>query len=316
MKNKSKALPLTITLGSILLVFCLLLTILWNFVLIYNFSKIEELSGPIKDYSGYFQWIILFIGSFFFIVIIVGVTLFMIFLARQIVQNQLQKNFIDSVTHELKTPLTSLKLYIETLKKHELSKDKKDFFLNTMLKDVDRLDNLVNHVLEAAKLENIHKNYKFKELDLQSLISGCAESIISRYNISQDAISLNVEPLMIKSDPVALQLIIMNLLDNAVKYSNENIKVIVAANTSKDQKVDITIQDFGEGIPKSELKNIFRRFYRTAEHLSGNKKGSGLGLFIVNETIKNIKGKIEVYSEGKGKGTLFRISLPSDKEYA
>jgi two-component system phosphate regulon sensor histidine kinase PhoR len=313
--SKSKALPLTITLGSILLFFCLVLTILWNFALIYNLSQLKQYAGPIKEYSGYFQWIILGIGCFFFVVIIVGVILFIVFLAREIMLNQLQKNFIDSVTHELKTPLTSIKLYIETLKKHDLAKEKKDDFLNIMLKDVERLDTLVDHILESAKLE--HKRpYHLKEIELEPLLKYCSEIISNRYSLEKENITLKTEKMIIKTDPTALQLVLINLLDNAVKYSDKNIKIIIEAYTNPSGKIDINIKDFGEGIPKLEISKIFSRFYRISNEITGNKKGSGLGLFIVKETINNLKGKIEVSSEGKNKGTTFKITLPGIKEYA
>lgn len=234
--------------------------------------------------------------------------------------NQLQKNFIDSVTHELKTPLTSIKLYIETLKKHDLAREKKEDFLNIMLKDVERLDTLVDHILESAKLEH-RRTYQVREIDLEQLLNYCSEIIANRYNLEKGNIIIKANNMVIKSDPTALQLVLINLLDNAVKYSHENIKIIIEADTNVAGKIDIVIRDFGEGIPKPEINKIFSRFYRISNEITGNKKGSGLGLFIVKETINNLKGKIEVSSEGKHQGTTFKITLPgndvpSRKEYA
>lgn len=309
---KSKALPLTITLGSLLLFFCLLLTILWNFILIYNYSQIKELSGPIKEYSGYFQWVILGIGSFFFVVVIIGVALFMTFLIKQIMLNQLQTNFIDSVTHELKTPLTSIKLYIETLKKHDLPKDKKDSFLNIMLKDVERLNTLVDHVLEASKLEHLNKNYEYQKIDLAEVIEYCKEIVINRYNLNSENIVFNPSPYFIGSDPTALQLVFVNLLDNAVKYSGENIKVFVTISKTTKGKVDIIIKDSGIGINKTELKKVFKRFYRIKDESTEQMKGSGLGLFIVKEVVSKLNGEIEVQSTGTNQGTEFKITLPDN----
>ena len=309
---KSKALPLTITLGSLLLFFCLLLTILWNFILIYNYSQIKELSGPIKEYSGYFQWVILGIGSFFFVVVIIGVALFMTFLIKQIMLNQLQTNFIDSVTHELKTPLTSIKLYIETLKKHDLPKDKKDSFLNIMLKDVERLNTLVDHVLEASKLEHLNKNYEYQKIDLAEVIEYCKEIVINRYNLNSENIVFNPSPYFIGSNPTALQLVFVNLLDNAVKYSGENIKVFVTISKTTKGKVDIIIKDSGIGINKTELKKVFKRFYRIKDESTEQMKGSGLGLFIVKEVVSKLNGEIAVQSTGTNQGTEFKITLPDN----
>jgi len=299
---KSKALPLTITLGSLLLFFCLVLTILWNFILIYNYSQLKQ--------SGYFQWVILGVGSFFFVVVITGVILFMVFLARQIMLNELQTNFIDSVTHELKTPLTSIKLYIETLKKHDLTKEKKDSFLNIMLKDVERLNTLVDHVLEASRIEHLSKKYDYEEVSLDSVIRYSSEIVINRYNLSPENIKLNLLPISINSDNTALQLVFINLLDNAVKYSDKNIQILVSISKNTNNKIDIIIKDSGIGINKTELKKIFKRFYRVNEPNTESKKGSGLGLFIVKEIVNKLKGSIEVKSEGLNQGTEFKISLP------
>ncbi|MFN8576684.1 MAG: HAMP domain-containing sensor histidine kinase [Candidatus Sericytochromatia bacterium] len=306
---KSKAIPLTIILGSLLLFFCLVLTILWNFILIYNYSQIKELSGTIKEQS-YFQLVILGIGSFFFVVVITGVILFMVFLARQIMLNQMQTNFIDSVTHELKTPLTSIKLYIETLKKHDLPKDKKDSFLDIMLKDVDRLNTLVDHVLEASRIEHLSKHYDFKEVNLESIIKESSEIIVNRYNLSEENIEFNLEPISINSDTTALQLVFINLLDNAVKYSDKDIKILVSVSKNINGKIDIIIKDYGVGINKNELKKIFKRFYRVQDSFTNLKKGNGLGLFIVQEIVNKLKGEIKVKSEGLNKGTEFKISFP------
>ncbi|MBC7475145.1 MAG: HAMP domain-containing histidine kinase [Candidatus Sericytochromatia bacterium] len=308
MKNKNNALPLTITLGSILLFFCVVLTILWNYVLISNYSKIKQYSNSASE--GYIHWSILGLGSFFFVIIIVGVVLSIVFLARQIILNQLQKNFIDSVTHELKTPLTSIKLYIETLKKHDLSKEQKDSFLNIMLKDVERLDNLMNHILDATQLENITKNYNFKDIELEEIINDSVDVIKARYNLKSENFNIKVKQNNLKSDPTALQLVLINLIDNAVKYSDD--KILINLETKKDDngKIIISVQDQGIGIPLNEKNKVFGRFYRISNKHVISQKGSGLGLFIVRENIKNMKGKIEIFSEGKDRGSTFTITLP------
>ncbi|MFN4149671.1 MAG: sensor histidine kinase [Candidatus Sericytochromatia bacterium] len=316
MKNtESRAIPLTITLGSLLLFFCLVLTVLWNFILIYNYSQMKELSGPLKDYSGYFQWVILGIGCFLFVVVITGVILFMVFLAKQIMLNQMQKNFIDSMTHELKTPLTSLKLYTETLKKHELNREKSISFFNIMLKDIERLDLLVNQVLDASRLElNSKKSITYSDIDLEKLIKTCCDSIMRKYSLEDYNIYCNCAiKTKVYSDSESLKLLIMNLIDNAVKYSNEVVNVTVDADI-KDGIIEIIVKDSGIGISKKEIKKIFRRFYRVYDESTYGKKGNGLGLFIVKQTVDNLDGKIEVISEGLNKGTTFRVLIPEAKQ--
>ncbi|MEK7432817.1 MAG: HAMP domain-containing sensor histidine kinase [Cyanobacteriota bacterium] len=301
-----KALPLTITLGSVLIVFCIILTILWNYILIRNYSSIKQFDNS----DGSFQLIMLILGSFFFVVIITGVVLFIVFLARQIILNQLQNNFIDSVTHELKTPLTSIKLYIETMKKYDITKEKKDIFLNNMLKDVERLDILVNHVLDATKIENISKDYNLKEISLNEVIDEVVEIISRRHNLVKENFSFDLKIDKIISDKTALELVIMNLIDNSVKYSNSDLHIEIKSYL-QNNKIFISIKDSGVGIGKNEIKKIFNRFYRIPSKITQDKKGTGLGLFIVKENVKNLKGNIEVHSEGLNKGTLFNIILPN-----
>lgn len=244
-----KALPLTITLGSVLIVFCIILTILWNYILIKNYSTIKQFDNS----DGSFQLIMLILGSFFFVVIITGVVLFIVFLARQIILNQLQNNFIDSVTHELKTPLTSIKLYIETMKKYDVSKEKKDVFLNNMLKDVERLDILVNHVLDATKIENISKDYNLKEISLNEVIDEAVEIISRRHNLVKENFSFDLKIDKIISDKTALELVIMNLIDNSVKYSNSDLHIEIKSYL-QNNKIFISIKDSGVGIGKNEIK--------------------------------------------------------------
>lgn len=300
-----KALPLTITLGSLLLLFCIALTALWNYILIRNYSKIKLISESETS----FQLVILIIGSIFFVIVITGIILFIVFLARQIVLNQLQNNFIDNVTHELKTPLTSIKLYVETMKKHDIAKEKREVFLNTMLKDIERLDILVNHVLEATRIENINKEYQNKQVSISSLIDECIEIICRRYNLEKEIFSCNYQLEELNSIPTLLEVVILNLLDNAIKYSTDNIKIEIKTYIKNNKNI-ISIKDHGVGINKNEFKQIFKRFYRIPVKITKEKKGTGLGLFIVKENIKKLKGNIEAQSKGINQGSEFIITLP------
>lgn len=301
--KRNRALPLTITLGSILVVFALVLTTLWNIVLIYNTLQLRPVIGP----NIWQQWLILGIGSFLFVVIIVGITLFIIFMSRQIILNQTQKNFIDSVTHELRTPITSLKLYVETLQRHQLEGERRDTFLRTMLQDVDYLDQLVSHLLEAAKVE-YHPSKEPQEVALDPLIQEAIELIQRRYQLDPGCFNYAPSAISLQSDPDALRLILINLLDNAVKYSPPPPQISIQA-SRHEEDWQIQIQDQGIGIPANEQKRIFSRFYRGSE--LGQAKGSGLGLFIVRETVRQLRGQIEVSSPGRGQGSSFRIILPS-----
>ena len=309
--KKNRALPLTITLGSLLLFFCLALTTLWNIVLVYNYFQLDRLkqyAGPAVQVKVWNQWLILGIGSFLFVVIIVGITLFIIFMARQIIVNQLQKNFIDSVTHELKTPLTSLRLYIETLQRHNLPAPKQAEFLETMLKDVEHLDSLLNHVLEAAKAEYGGAQPTLTLTDLDPIVHEAMAVVLRRYQLVPETMHYTPTGLSLLSDPPAFKLVLINLLDNAVKYSPDPPQILIQAEVLPSGQLQVQVCDQGYGIAPAELKKIFSRFYRSA--LTGQQKGSGLGLFIVRETVRRLRGKVSAHSAGKDQGSCFRLMLP------
>lgn len=306
---QSRALPLTITLGSLLLLFCLALTTLWNIVLIYNTLQLRQTVG--REVWG--QWVILGIGSFFFVVIIVGITLFMVFMSRQIITNQMQKNFIDSVTHELKTPITSLRLYVETLQRHRLAPEKQAEFLGTMLQDLEYLDTLVSHMLEGARAE-YHKTLERETLALDRVIESSIQLILRRYQLNAGVIHFEPSGLSLETDPHSLQLILVNLLDNAVKYSPQppdisiRISTLASRSGTAPERLRLQIHDQGSGIPAAEQRRIFNRFYRGI--WAGQIQGSGLGLFIVRETVRSLGGSIAVESPGKDQGSTFSVELP------
>ncbi|MBF2053715.1 MAG: HAMP domain-containing histidine kinase [Candidatus Sericytochromatia bacterium] len=306
---QSRALPLTITLGSVLLLFCLALTTLWNIVLIYNTLQLRQTIG--REVWG--QWVILGIGSFFFVVIIVGITLFMVFMSRQIITNQMQKNFIDSVTHELKTPITSLRLYVETLQRHRLPPEKQAEFLGTMLQDLEYLDTLVSHMLEGARAE-YHNSIDRKKVALDQVIQSSIQLILRRYQLDTGVIRFEPSGISLETDPHSLQLILVNLLDNAVKYSPQppeisvSVSTLTGRNGNTAERLRLQINDQGSGIPAADQRRIFNRFYRGS--WAGQIQGSGLGLFIVRETVRSLKGSIAVESPGKDLGSTFSVELP------
>ncbi|HEY9844546.1 MAG: sensor histidine kinase [Candidatus Sericytochromatia bacterium] len=297
--RRVRALPLTITLGSILLAFVLALTTLWNIVLIYNTLQLRAVVG-----SGIWkQWVILGIGSFLFVIIIVGVTLFIIFMSRQIILNQMQKNFIDSMTHELRTPITSLKLYVETLQRHQLEGEKREEFLQHMLQDVEYLDLMVGHVLEAAKVEYRRETAR-QLVEIDDMVEESIEMVRRRYQLPREYFHYQPSGIVHSSDPHGLRLILVNLIDNAAKYSPAEPEITIRA-SKQNLNLVLEVQDKGHGMLPADLKRIFRRFYRGSQ--IGHAKGSGLGLFIVRETVRQLRGQISAESPGPGLGSTFTL---------
>lgn len=256
---------------------------------------------------------LLVVGSIFFAAIITGLVLNMIFLTREIRRNEQQDAFLNAITHELKTPIASIKLYLETLKSRELSEEKRREFYDIMLVDNSRLLNTVEQVLQASRTRENRESFRnVTTVDLNSLLEESAAIIKSRYNLADEELNFakNDSILEVSGDRNELLSAFTNLLDNAVKYSKENIKVSIRARSLDRKTVIIRIKDEGIGISESEWKRVFKRFYRVTNLATQKQKGTGLGLFIVKSIIKNHGGTIAVESEGEGKGSVFTVRLP------
>lgn len=252
-------------------------------------------------------------GIIFFALIITGLILNTVFLVREIRRNEQHDAFLNAVTHELKTPIASIKLYLETLKSREVTKEKQAEFYDIMLSDADRLLGTVEQVLQAGRLREKQRKYNVVELDLQDVLKTSINTVLSRYNFAADVIRYSGPPqtLQVVGDAGELESAFINLLDNAVKYSGKQPKIVVRLRRVIGKNAaSILIKDNGFGIPSADLKRIFKRFYRSQSDASKATKGTGLGLFIVSTIIKNHGGKITAESKGEGKGSTFLIKLP------
>jgi signal transduction histidine kinase len=250
-------------------------------------------------------------GIIFFALIITGLVLNTTFLLREIRRNEQQDAFLNAVTHELKTPIASIKLYLETLKTRDVTAEKRKEFYNTMLKDNERLLNTVEQVLHASRTRNQKKLENVSAVDLAELLNDVCEQIRNRYELKPNEIDLFYETnLYVNGDKSELRIVFMNLLDNAVKYSENEVNVLIRFSELDEKRVEIRITDSGAGIAKKELKRIFSRFYRIQNLATQKAKGTGLGLFIVQTIIKKHHGNIFAESKGEGNGTTFVVQLP------
>ncbi|PYS98343.1 MAG: two-component sensor histidine kinase [Acidobacteria bacterium] len=257
--------------------------------------------------------VVLVLGIIFFALIITGLILNTIFLVREIRRSEQHDAFLNSVTHELKTPIASIKLYLETLKSRDVPPEKRAEFYDIMLSDSNRLLHTVEQVLAAGRAGEKKRQMNVENVDISSALYRAAEIVRSRYNLDDNILRItdSNDDLMVLGDESDLITVFVNLLDNAVKYSNDDRKISVRVKkTALNNKVDIFIRDNGLGIPQDELKRIFKRFYRVPNPSSKETKGTGLGLAIVRTTIKKHGGKISVDSKGLGRGTTFVVQLP------
>ena len=256
----------------------------------------------------------LLVGSLVFAAIITGLILNTTFLVREIRRNEQHDAFVNAVTHELKTPVTSIRLHLETLKARGAGVDdtKRHEFYDVMLKDSDRLLHLIEQVLVAGQKGRVP--FQQIRIDLKALAEDCLALTRTQRHLPAEALTRvgpRGERVEVLGDPDNLRGAILNLLDNAIKYSRDTIRVEVEVDRGEDDMAVVRVRDHGIGIPKNETKRIFRRFYRTPWALTQRVKGSGLGLFIVAQTAKRHGGRAFAYSDGVGRGATFTLELPS-----
>ncbi len=258
------------------------------------------------------QIALLVFGVVFFAIIITGLVLNTIFLVREIRRNEQHDAFLNAVTHELKTPIASIRLYLETMQTREVSEAKKQEFYGVMLADSDRLLNTVEQILKASRAREKNLFLNIAEINLAELLGESVKRVRTRYDLSDNVISFAPPAAAIKvsGDTDELQAVFTNLLDNAVKYSGERIKVSVAVKSLNEKTVVVRIKDSGIGILPGDLKRIFKRFYRVPSPQTQKTKGTGLGLFIARSIIKKHGGRISAESKGDGAGSTFIVQLP------
>jgi signal transduction histidine kinase len=257
---------------------------------------------------------LLVLGIVVFALIITGVTLNTIFLIREIRRNEQHDAFINAVTHELKTPITSIRLYLQTLKTRDVSDERRREFYDIMLADSERLQQTVEQVLRAGRAAHEQQSANSSAVDLAQMARECLELIRVRYNLNADTLSytesLDEKGARVMGDVDELRAAVSNLLDNAVKYSNKQVQISVEVATLDEKRVAVRVADRGIGIPQAQLKRIFKRFYRVQGGFMKRFKGTGLGLFIVRSVVERHGGKVFAESEGLGRGSTFTILLP------
>ena len=272
-----------------------------------------------------FGWIILnwrrlvplVLGIPFFALLIAGVILNTIFLVREVRRNEHHDSFLNAVTHELKTPVASIRLYLETLQRRNLPESQRQEFYSIMLSDSNRLLATIEQVLKAGEVgQRARKNQVREELDLRELVEESVQITRQRNNLDAEAISIDAanraadDPVIVAGDREDLQSALLNILDNAVKYSLDKVAIRVNLATEGDAWALVRITDTGIGIPTAHLKGVFRRFYRVPNISLLRVKGTGLGLFLVRTIARQHGGDARAESAGEGKGTTIILQLP------
>jgi two-component system, OmpR family, sensor histidine kinase SenX3 len=255
--------------------------------------------------------ILLFLGVLLLAFIIAGIVLNTIFLVREIRRNEQHDAFINAVTHELKTPVASIRLYLQTLQTRAVDNEKRAEFYRTMLADSDRLLDTIEQVLRAGRAGSASHRPNLTRVDVHTIIDDCLNRARTSHHLADESLIYRPGPdAAILADPDEVRAAVSNLIDNAVKYSQKPVQVTVESETVDSRFVLVRVKDQGVGIPKMELKRVFRRFYRVPGPLAARIKGTGLGLFIVRSVAKRHGGRVWAESEGPGHGSTFVLQLP------
>jgi two-component system, OmpR family, sensor histidine kinase SenX3 len=255
----------------------------------------------------------LVLGIIFFALIIAGIIIYTVFLVREIHKNEQQDSFLNAVTHELKTPIASIRLYLETMQARQLSEAQREDFYRIMLEDTDRLFGTVEQILKASEARHANNKRNWQEVDFSGIVQETVELTRLRNHLPEDALRLGIQPgekLLLRGNPQELRTAVFNLVENAVKYSGETKEIVVDMLTPDIDTILLRVRDQGVGIPASELKRIFKRFYRVAGSATGRVKGTGLGLFIVRSIARRHGGDAFAESEGTDCGSTFTLRLP------
>jgi two-component system, OmpR family, sensor histidine kinase SenX3 len=259
------------------------------------------------------QGVLLFFGVILFLAIILGLILNTGFLVREIRRNEQHDSFINAVTHELKTPVASIRLYLETLQRREVDEAQRKQFYALMLEDTDRLMGTIEQVLKAGEVGYKRGARTAVEIDLRDLVTACIDLARTRHHLAPEAVywaqESNGVPTRVQGEPAELRTAVSNILDNAIKYSPEKVDVAVWIDAPDEKHLVLRVRDRGVGIPEGELKRVFRRFYRAGRAVS-QVKGTGLGLFIVRSIARAHGGKFFAESAGDARGTTVSLQLP------
>jgi two-component system, OmpR family, phosphate regulon sensor histidine kinase PhoR len=293
-----------ILLGVLMIVMLVVLTVGWVLLNVTGALQSDRHSG--------LYWTLLSAGSVVSALLLTGTILYLVLSIKAINLTRRQSNFIDSVTHELKSPIASMKLYLQTLARHQVTPDRQAEFYRIMLDDLARLDRLTNQVLDAGRLESERPNQiEIEEVDLAAMLKRCADDVCAIYRLPKETVQTEFTPCTIAARPIDAEILFRNLIDNAVKYAGQPPKVEISFSRVGENKVIVQVADNGRGIPHAMRRKIFGRFVRLGLELEREKPGTGLGLHIARTLVRRLRGRIRVRDPKQGPGTVFEVELPA-----
>ncbi|MGA7791718.1 MAG: ATP-binding protein [Candidatus Acidiferrales bacterium] len=292
--RRAKKIAIFVTLGAFLIGLAVALNVSW---IVLNWREVVPLV----------------LGIIFFGLIIAGLVVYTVFLVHEIHKNEQQDSFLNAVTHELKTPIASIRLYLETLQTRQLTEAQHKDFYRIMLEDTDRLLGTVEQILKAGEARHASSKKNWEKVDFSAIVTETVELTRLRHHLPAEVLQFAGaadEKIYLRGNPQELRTAVFNLVENAVKYSGEKKEIEVDLLSPDIDTILLRVRDKGVGIPHPELKRIFKRFYRVASSATGRVKGTGLGLFIVRSIARRHGGDAFAESEGTGRGSTFTLRLP------
>lgn len=304
-----------ITLFVIVLVFTVTLAVLWNFVLVADWQRIRELAATPEGAA--FHWTFIAVGSALFVAIIALSCILGAQLIGQIRWSRRQSNFIASVSHELNSPLSSIKLFAQTIRRENVSVEDRRRFVDRILFGVERLSRLVQNILRAADLDRRDGDLLVmpEDVDLKPYIEEYEEEIRTVFRERGEAVRVALEPvagpLVVALDRTMFRQVLDNIVDNAIRYRAGDETRITMRAARKGEWAEVEVADEGLGIPAREIPRIFERFYRIEDgDPARSHEGMGIGLYVVQSVVEAHGGKVGAHSEGPGRGATIWLRLP------
>jgi len=290
---------------------------IWIYWYVRNSQKVMEFAEKLKPellMDTNWDWVILAEGCFLMLIILAGVYVIFVYWTKQTRLNRLHSNFVSSVSHELKSPLASLQLYLETMKYRKVTEQDAREFVEMMLADTERLSGLIDNILQSSRTDAKSMQFQFEPISIHEFLSDVLNRYQRQFDDRHFKVSFQVDSTpTLQLDKRAMRMVFNNLIGNALRYSSTNSSFTVRLFSDK-KFCYIEFTDEGVGLSKKEINKIFKKFYRVQEKDTQNIEGAGLGLFISREIVKKHKGKINAFSEGRGKGVTFTITLPLTPE--
>lgn len=307
--------PITIFLS--IQVLWILLMVIWIRWYIEKHTQLRAMAERLRtqvEVEG-FGWLPLLEGALLLTLILAGATVIFIYYIKQHRLNQMQRSFVSNVTHELKSPVASIQLALETMALRELSEDRRREFVTMMLDDTERLSTLIDRILGAARIEKKGGRYRLEPVSMRHFLEEVLTEDRHLYEKEGRVIILEKgRDARVALDRPAMRVVLANLLENAARYSPKDSRIRIRLHRDlRSCRVDVI--DSGEGIRGKDLKNIFKMFWRGSEEQSTKVRGTGLGLYIVRNIVKDHRGKVWASSQGIGRGSTFSVRLPRIRKY-